>query len=267
MNFQTKVAGICPSEPKQVSVLLIQSFTTNFKTRISLNLHFVCWGFLQWAITLCGWQGQQEPEMLLVIHTGHNFVLTACGWHRQKKNSFPSHRALQPFTVGVGKSFVLIVLWCHRLLFWECKGRGKCSPLPFSIRDHSRRGTAEATWAAQRGHTAPLGWLCHYWAPLLLPRWHHRQTLFSHPPHTSRISLPPIPPSPAPAILCIPPTRQLTRSLCIVLFKIPLSRTVLDHHKEQWRNSAFCLHQCHKALIKSKGRDLKYFFKQNLCSL
>lgn len=56
-------SGICPSKPKQVSLLLI-SFPISLKTRLSLNFHIVFWGFLQGAITL----GQQQPEILLVLH-------------------------------------------------------------------------------------------------------------------------------------------------------------------------------------------------------
>lgn len=51
-NFQTTVHGICPSEPKQASLLLTQPLPINLKTRVSLSFYFVFQRFLQGAITL-----------------------------------------------------------------------------------------------------------------------------------------------------------------------------------------------------------------------
>lgn len=49
-----------PSEPKQVSLLLTQSFPINSKTRVLLSFYFVFWGLLQGAIIQDWWQCQWQ---------------------------------------------------------------------------------------------------------------------------------------------------------------------------------------------------------------
>lgn len=98
------VSGICPSKPKQASLLLTRSFPINLKTRVSLSFHFVFWGFLQGAITL----GQQQPEMLLVLHRSQ-FCLCSLRMPQGKNKNVrtspflsPARGPCDPFRLGIG---------------------------------------------------------------------------------------------------------------------------------------------------------------------
>lgn len=184
------VSGICPSKPKEASLLLTQSFPTNLKPRVSLSFHFVFWGFLQGAKTLglkCSWSC-----------TGHSFVFAAwgCPKARTKMLGHPlfSPQPGAPATLFCGdriKSLLFLSSSCV-LGYIFGKARGEGNILPSFIRGLSCRGAAEMTHAVCRSLRCPqCHWGCSPITSLLSPRWHRRREPLGHPSPTYSSALSP----------------------------------------------------------------------------
>lgn len=192
-KFQTVFPGICPSEPKQASLLLTQSLPIKLKTRVELSFCFVFWGFLQGAMTPYWWQGQQEPEMLLVLHRSWHCPYCPRMLQGQKSQNIPfplpSHKALAPLLWGRIES-LLFSQSSSAVSYFFGKARGEENALPSPSLPSFPKITAveeQVKWSRLPREVTDVpqyhGGRSARGATLLLPRWHHGQTPLSYPPY------------------------------------------------------------------------------------